>query len=149
MVAALFITFVVCLFVGIPVAFSLGVASLVYFLGTGMPIIQFTQRFFAGMDAAVTMLRRSDGSPDTTEGTSRMSGPPSRRIFTAVQLTKAEFTSIWKMTRSMRTKIAKKEGKKHVFVKQQKTFRHIFPFPARGSERGCYLRAWPDNGARP
>ena len=51
MVAALFITFVVCLFVGIPVAFSLGVASLVYFLGTGMPIIQFTQRFFAGMDS--------------------------------------------------------------------------------------------------
>ena len=38
MVAALFITFVVCLFVGIPVAFSLGVASLVYFLGTGMPM---------------------------------------------------------------------------------------------------------------
>jgi len=51
MVAALFITFVVCLFVGIPVAFSLGVASLVYFLGTGMPIIQFAQRFFAGMDS--------------------------------------------------------------------------------------------------
>ena len=31
----------------------------------------------AGMEAAVMMLRRSDGSPETTEGTSRMSGRPS------------------------------------------------------------------------
>ena len=50
--------------------------------------------FLAGMDAAVMMLRRSDGSPDTTEGTSRMSGFPSPSIFTAVQERKAEFTSI-------------------------------------------------------
>ncbi len=33
MVPVLFITFVVCLFVGVPVAFSLGLASLAYFLG--------------------------------------------------------------------------------------------------------------------
>ena len=29
--------------------------------------------FFAGMDLAVTMLRLSSGSPDTTEGSRRMS----------------------------------------------------------------------------
>ena len=55
--------------------------------------------FLAGNDAAAMMLRRSPGSPDTTDGTSRMSCPPSMTIFTAVQLRKAEFTSIWKMTR--------------------------------------------------
>ncbi len=51
MVSALFITFLVCLAVGVPVAFSLGIASCVYFVGTGMPIVQFAQRFFAGMDS--------------------------------------------------------------------------------------------------
>ena len=45
------------------------------------------------------MLRRSEGSPDTTDITSRISGFPSRTIFTADQLRKAEFTSIWKMMR--------------------------------------------------
>jgi len=51
MVSALFITFVICLFIGVPVAFSLGIASLVYFLGAGMPIATFSQRFFAGIDS--------------------------------------------------------------------------------------------------
>ena len=51
MVAVLFITFVVCLAIGIPVAFSLGVASCVYFIGAGMPISMFAQKFFAGMDS--------------------------------------------------------------------------------------------------
>ena len=51
MVSVLFITFVICLFVGVPVAFSLGVASLAYFLGAGMPIATFSQRFFAGIDS--------------------------------------------------------------------------------------------------
>lgn len=50
--------------------------------------------FALGIDAAVIMLRRSFGSPDTTDGTRRMSGLPSCTIFTAVQLRKAEFTSI-------------------------------------------------------
>ena len=49
MVSVLFITFVICLFVGVLVAFSLGVASLAYFLGAGMPIATFSQRFFAGI----------------------------------------------------------------------------------------------------
>lgn len=51
MVAVLFITFLVCLFVGVPVAFSLGIASLAYFVGAGMPITTFAQRFFAGIDS--------------------------------------------------------------------------------------------------
>ena len=58
--------------------------------------------FFAGMEAAVIILLRSFGSPDTTDGTSRMSGCPSPIILTAVQLRKAELTSIWNMTRSKR-----------------------------------------------
>ena len=55
--------------------------------------------FLAGIDAAVTMLRRSDGSPETTEGTRRMSSPPSRTCLTALQDRNAELTSMWKMTR--------------------------------------------------
>ncbi|MBR0093264.1 MAG: TRAP transporter large permease [Lachnospiraceae bacterium] len=51
MVATLFIVFVICLAVGVPVAFSLGVASLTYFLGAGMPISMFAQKFFAGLDS--------------------------------------------------------------------------------------------------
>ena len=57
--------------------------------------------FLAGMEAAVMMLLRSFGSPESTDGTSRISGFPSRMSFTAVQLRKAEFTSIWKITRDM------------------------------------------------
>ena len=63
----------------------------------------FIPSFLAGIDAAVMILRRSFGSPDTTEGTRRISGFPSRTIFTAVQLRKAEFTSIWKMMRGKTT----------------------------------------------
>ena len=57
--------------------------------------------FFAGIEAAVTMLLLSDGSPDTTAGTSLMSDPPSDRILTAIQLRNAEFTSMWNITRLM------------------------------------------------
>ncbi len=51
MVSVLFITFIICLFIGVPVAFSLGLASLAYFVGAGMPIATFAQRFFAGIDS--------------------------------------------------------------------------------------------------
>ena len=51
MVSVLFVSFLICLAVGVPVAFSLGIASCLYFLGSGMPIVQFAQRFFAGMDS--------------------------------------------------------------------------------------------------
>ena len=44
MVAVLFIVFIVCLALGVPVAFSLGLSSLVYFLGTGGSV-KFTTCF--------------------------------------------------------------------------------------------------------
>ena len=66
---------------------------------TGMAVL--IPSFFAGMDAAVMMLLLSDGSPDTADGTSLMSGPPSVNNLTALQLRNAEFTSMWKMTRFM------------------------------------------------
>ena len=47
MVALLFISFIVCLALGVPVAFSLGVSSLLYFIGNGMSLYMFAQRFFA------------------------------------------------------------------------------------------------------
>ena len=62
--------------------------------------------FLAGIEAAVTMLLRSEGSPATTEGTSLMSSYPWAMSFTAVQLRNAEFTSMWKMTLFLRSDIA-------------------------------------------
>lgn len=51
MIALLFITFVVCLALGVPVAFSLGISSLVYFIGEDMSLYMFAQRFFAGLNS--------------------------------------------------------------------------------------------------
>lgn len=51
MIALLFITFLLCLVIGVPVAFSLGISSLVYFVGTGMPLTMMSQRFFSGLDS--------------------------------------------------------------------------------------------------
>ncbi|MBQ0001744.1 MAG: TRAP transporter large permease [Clostridiales bacterium] len=51
MVAVLFISFLVLLALGVPVAFSLGVSSLIYFLGKGMSVYMYAQRFFAGLDS--------------------------------------------------------------------------------------------------
>lgn len=51
MVAVLFIVFIACLAIGVPVAFSLGISSLVYFLGTGMSLYMYAQRFFAGLNS--------------------------------------------------------------------------------------------------
>lgn len=51
MVALLFITFIVCLALGVPVAFSLGISSLVYFIGEDMSLYMFAQRFFAGLNS--------------------------------------------------------------------------------------------------
>ena len=67
-------------------------------IDTGCAVLM--PNFLAGIDAAVMMLRRSDGSPDTTDGTSRRSSPPSRTRLTADHDRKAELTSIWKMMRS-------------------------------------------------
>lgn len=51
MVAVLFITFLACLALGVPVAFSLGISSLVYFIGNDMSLYMFAQRFFAGLNS--------------------------------------------------------------------------------------------------
>lgn len=51
MVALLFITFIICLALGVPVAFSLGISSLVYFIGENMSLYMFAQRFFAGLNS--------------------------------------------------------------------------------------------------
>ena len=51
MVAVLFITFLACLALGFPVAFSLGISSLTYFLGNGMSLYMFAQRFFGGLNS--------------------------------------------------------------------------------------------------
>ena len=50
-VAILFISFVVLLFGGIPVAYSLGISSLFYYLLENMPLVTFGQRFFSGLDS--------------------------------------------------------------------------------------------------
>lgn len=45
MVAVLFIVFVVALAIGVPVAFSLGLASVAYMLGSHIQMINFAQYF--------------------------------------------------------------------------------------------------------
>ena len=51
MVAVLFIVFLLCLATGFPVAFSLGISSLVYFIGNDMSLYMFAQRFFGGLNS--------------------------------------------------------------------------------------------------
>lgn len=51
MVWLLFFSFLALLAVGVPVAYSLGISSALYFLGTGMPLNTMVSRFFAGMDS--------------------------------------------------------------------------------------------------
>lgn len=51
MVAVLFIVFIICLAIGVPVAFSLGVSSMAYFIGSGIPMMNFSQYFFKGLDS--------------------------------------------------------------------------------------------------
>ena len=50
-VAVLFLSFVVFLFVGFPVAYCLGISSLLYFVLENMPLVTFAQRFFSGLDS--------------------------------------------------------------------------------------------------
>lgn len=51
MIWVLFASFLILLASGIPVAFCLGVSSVIYFVGTGMPMVTMAQRFFAGIDS--------------------------------------------------------------------------------------------------
>ena len=47
----LFIIFFILLFVGVPVAFCLGLSSFVYLLLSGIPLVVIPQKMYAGMDA--------------------------------------------------------------------------------------------------
>ena len=51
LVIVLFVSFLACLLLGFPVAYSLGISSLCYFVFAGMPLNTMTQRFFAGLDS--------------------------------------------------------------------------------------------------
>lgn len=51
MIAVLFLSFLVMLATGVPVAFCLGISSAIYFTGAQMPLNTMAQRFFAGIDS--------------------------------------------------------------------------------------------------
>lgn len=55
MLTMLFVFFFILLIVGVPVAFALGGASLLYFIGTGIPLITLPQKMFAGMNSFVLL----------------------------------------------------------------------------------------------
>lgn len=55
MIALLFIVFFIALILGIPVAFSLGIASLVYILLGDIPLIIIPQKMYAGLDSFVLL----------------------------------------------------------------------------------------------
>ena len=48
-------TFAVLLFLGLPIAFSLGISSLVYLIQMDIPLTILPQRFFAGLDSFVLL----------------------------------------------------------------------------------------------
>ena len=50
-IAVLFVSFLLFLFVGFPVAYCLGISSLLYFILENMPLVTFAQRFFSGLDS--------------------------------------------------------------------------------------------------
>lgn len=51
MVAVMFIIFIVLLLVGVPIAYSLGLASLYYLIVSGMPLTLLAQKFYGGIDS--------------------------------------------------------------------------------------------------
>lgn len=51
MVVMMFILFLVMLLCGVPIAFSLGLSSLFYLVGSGIPLTVVAQKFYAGMDS--------------------------------------------------------------------------------------------------
>lgn len=54
-VALLFIVFILCLVLGVPVAIALGLSSLCYLLLSGIPVVVMAQKVFAGMDVFVLL----------------------------------------------------------------------------------------------
>ncbi len=55
MTLLLFGVFIVCLFLGLPVAFSLGLSSLAYILASDIPLNIIPQRMFSGIDSFVLL----------------------------------------------------------------------------------------------
>lgn len=53
--ALLFLIFIVCLVIGVPVAVALGAASFVYMVLSGIPIVAIPQKMYAGMDVFVLL----------------------------------------------------------------------------------------------
>ncbi|MBP1853407.1 TRAP transporter large permease [Rhizobium halophytocola] len=51
----LFVTFIACLIVGVPVAVTLGLSSFVYMVLSGIPIVAIPQKMYAGMDVFVLL----------------------------------------------------------------------------------------------
>ena len=48
--------FVLLLFIGFPIAFSLGISTMTYLIMADIPLTILPQRFFAGMDSFVPSL---------------------------------------------------------------------------------------------
>lgn len=55
LIAALFVSFALCLILGFPVALSLGVSSAVYILLADLPLVVIPQKMYAGMDVFVLL----------------------------------------------------------------------------------------------
>lgn len=55
MILLLFTVFIVCLLLGVPVAFSLGLSSLAYILAADIPLNIIPQRMFSGIDSFVLL----------------------------------------------------------------------------------------------
>lgn len=53
MTLVLFISFIVLIFLGIPVAFSLGISSLIYLIMVDIPLNIVPQKMYAGIDSFV------------------------------------------------------------------------------------------------
>jgi len=51
MVALLFLSFLALLFLGVPVAFALGLSSLIYLIVAEIPLMVIPQRMFAGINS--------------------------------------------------------------------------------------------------
>ena len=54
-VILLFLVFFLLLFVGVPIVFCLGIASLTYLTMVGIPLTIVPQRLYAGMDSFVLL----------------------------------------------------------------------------------------------
>ncbi|MEW9124251.1 MAG: TRAP transporter large permease [Thermotaleaceae bacterium] len=53
MALLLFLSFIVLLFLGLPVAFSLGASSLIYLIAADIPLLMLAQKMYAGIDSFV------------------------------------------------------------------------------------------------